>query len=73
MNTLAEAGKGVFCSYVDSAPAGKNYARSRDILARCGPAGVEWIAALVLWQELPGRAAKTRRPHRSSYMMMPSA
>ena len=56
---LDQAGKGVFCTYVDSAPRGKGFARSKDIRKRCVPAGVEWVAALVLWQESGGGS---RRP-----------
>lgn len=56
---LDQAGKGVFATYVDSAPRGRAYARSRDIRARCIPVGVEWVAALVLWQDADGTS---RRP-----------
>jgi len=51
---LDQAGKGLFLRWLTDVP-------SAELLARkCAAAGIEWVAPLVLWQELPGALRKTR-------------
>ena len=55
-------GKGVFLYYLHSAPPSRAAVSGKAVAKRCVAAGVEWVCPLLLWQELPGRKAKTRAP-----------